>query len=157
MQKWKIVIIHYLHKLRYNPAKFQPNQIRTPKKFQLKLFDTAVAFKYGQGHWKWYEQVKLNEKFQYANFDIYHIHGVWENSNLEFSTIPDRWPTRTCSLPPLNTHQIILRMIILMCVSTIQCLNYRWQESKTSNLHFIFLTHLWPWNKNKVIKPRMTL
>ena len=28
---------------------------------QLKLNDTAVTLKYGQGHWKWYEQVKLKE------------------------------------------------------------------------------------------------
>ena len=26
----------------------------------LKLFDTALMLKYNQGHWKWYEWVKLN-------------------------------------------------------------------------------------------------
>ena len=30
------------------------------KNFQLKLFDIAVPFKYSKGHWKWYEEVKLN-------------------------------------------------------------------------------------------------
>ena len=29
--------------------------------FHLKLFDTAVALKYGEGTWKWCKQVKLNE------------------------------------------------------------------------------------------------
>ena len=28
---------------------------------QLKQFDTAVTLKYGQGYWKWYERVKLNQ------------------------------------------------------------------------------------------------
>ena len=34
--------------------------IRT-QNFQIKLFDIAVTLKYGQGHQKWYEQVKLSE------------------------------------------------------------------------------------------------
>ena len=29
--------------------------------FQLNLFNIAVTLKYGQGHQKWYEQVKLDE------------------------------------------------------------------------------------------------
>ena len=29
--------------------------------FKLKLFDIAVTLKYGEDHWKWYAQVKLNE------------------------------------------------------------------------------------------------
>ena len=40
--------------------KFQHNQIWTSN-FQLKPFVIAVTLKYGQGHWKWYEQVKVNE------------------------------------------------------------------------------------------------
>ena len=31
------------------------------------------------------------------------------------------------------------------------------QEFKKHNLQFIFLTHLWPWNKVKVIKPTMKM
>ena len=42
-----------------------------------------------------------------------------------------------------------------MYVATLQSLSYREQESKTRNLQFIFLTHLWAWNKVKVIKCRM--
>ena len=38
-----------------------------------------------------------------------------------------------------------------------QHLQYRGQEFKTCNLHFTFLTHLWPWNEVKVIKPRMKM
>ena len=52
--------------------------------------------------------------------------------------------------------QFILCIICLMYVATIQRLNYRGQECKTCNLQFIFLTHLWPWKKAKVIKPRKT-
>ena len=44
-------------------------------------------------------------------------------------------------------------MIFLMCVATIQHLNYSTQESKQKpkkhNLQFIFLTHLWPWKKSQ--------
>ena len=40
--------------------KFQLDWIRT-QNFQLKPFVVAVTMKYGQGHWKWYEQVKLSE------------------------------------------------------------------------------------------------
>ena len=29
--------------------------------FQLKLFDIAVTLKYGQGHYKQYKEIKLNE------------------------------------------------------------------------------------------------
>ena len=53
-----IFIIYF--DIRHNPTKFQLNRIWT-QTFQLKLFDIAMTSKYGQGHWKWYEQVKLNE------------------------------------------------------------------------------------------------
>ena len=65
VQNWKIVIIHYLLDLMKNPTKFQLNWIRT-QSFQLKLFDTAVTLKYGQGQWKWYDQIQLNEQQHHA-------------------------------------------------------------------------------------------
>ena len=34
------------------------------------MFDIAVTLKYGQGYRKWCEQVKLNEKYHDAEFDI---------------------------------------------------------------------------------------
>ena len=43
------------------------------KKIQLKLFSIVVTLKYAQGHFMWYEQVKLNEKYHYAKFDISHL------------------------------------------------------------------------------------
>ena len=52
------------------------------KKNQLKLCDTAVTLKYGQGHRKWYEQVKLNEYYHQAKFDIQHIYDVRENRSV---------------------------------------------------------------------------
>ena len=53
----------------------------------------ALTLKYGKGHWKWYEQVQLNEKYHCVKFDIYHVHGVWENQNIKiFCAMPDDWP-----------------------------------------------------------------
>ena len=52
--------IHYLLDLLNKPTKFQPKWLRTQNYF-LKLFDVAVTLKYGHGHCKWYEQVKLDE------------------------------------------------------------------------------------------------
>ena len=43
-----------------NPTKIQLTRIRTYN-FHLTLFNTPVALKYVQGHWKWHEQVKLDE------------------------------------------------------------------------------------------------
>ena len=47
------------------------------------MFDITVALKYSQGHWKPYEQVKLNEYYLHAKFDIYHIYSVRENCNIK--------------------------------------------------------------------------
>ena len=46
----------------------------------IKLFDTAVTLKYTQGHWKWYEWVKLNE------------HNVWEYCNVKVFAKPVNQP-----------------------------------------------------------------
>ena len=40
-----------------------------------------MTVKYNQGQWKWYEWIKLNDSYNHAKFDIYHIYSVWENSN----------------------------------------------------------------------------
>ena len=61
-KEWKIVAytIFIIYLTNLTILQFQLNWIRT-QNVQLKLVDTAVTLKYGQGHWKWYEQVKLNE------------------------------------------------------------------------------------------------
>ena len=102
MQKWKQWYIHYLFVLLNNPT-FQLDWKRT-KKFQLKLFNTALTLTYGQGNWKWYEQVKLNEQHHHAKFDIYHICGVWVNPNVKILNKP-RHLTNEKQLSPLNIHQ----------------------------------------------------
>ena len=66
---------------------FQLNGVRK-QNFQLKLFNIAVTLKYAQGHWKCYEQVKLNEQHHHAKFDIYHIYGVWANPNIKVFNNP---------------------------------------------------------------------
>ena len=66
--------------------------------FQIKLFDTAVTFKYSQGHWKWYEQVKLNEWYHHATVDIYHIHSVQEYRNVNVFVTPDIYPANPPAL-----------------------------------------------------------
>ena len=43
-----------------NNYKFQLKRITT-QTIQLKMFDIAVTLKYGRGHWKCYDQVKLSE------------------------------------------------------------------------------------------------
>ena len=47
-----------------------------------------LRFKYGQDHWKWYEQVTLSDLYQQAKCDIYHIYGVWENPNVKVFNEP---------------------------------------------------------------------
>ena len=59
------------------------------KKIQLKLFDIAVTFKYYQGHYKWSEEVKLNEKYHHAKFNIDHIYRSEKIPMLKFSTSLD--------------------------------------------------------------------
>ena len=75
----KLWYIHYLFDLLNNPTKFQLNWKRTQNS-QLKLFDTAVTLKYGPGHWNWYEQITLNEQYNYAKFGIY---GMQVNTNVK--------------------------------------------------------------------------
>ena len=43
------------------------------KNFQLKWFDTAVTMKYSQGHWKWYDWIKLNEFYHHEKFDTEYL------------------------------------------------------------------------------------
>ena len=42
-----------------------------------------MIFKYGQGHWKWYEQAKLNEQYHHAEFDTDHMCSFWENHKVQ--------------------------------------------------------------------------
>ena len=138
----------------------QLNGIRTPN-FQLKLFDIAVTLKYGQGQWKLYYQVKLNELYQHAKCDICHIYGVRVNPNVIVFDKPRHLTDEkhVNYLPWIHTKvtQIILCIIFFMHVATILRLNYRGQESKTCNLQFMILKRLWPWNKVKVSKPEMKM
>ena len=57
--------------------------------------------------------------------------------------------------------QFKLCMIFLMYIATLQYLNNSRQESeheyKKHDLQFTFVTHLWPWNKVKVIKSAMKM
>ena len=89
------------------------------------------------------------------------IYSFWENPN--FKVLNKPWhltdQKHVNYLPRTHTRfsQIITCMILLMYDTTVQCKNYSWQESKMYNLQFIFLTHLWPWNKAKVIKQSMKM
>ena len=68
----KLWYVHYWLEVLNNPTKFQLNWIRT-QTFQLKLFSTAVTWKYGQGDWNWHEQVKLNESYHCAKFELFMV------------------------------------------------------------------------------------
>ena len=75
----------YIHDLLYvfnNHTLFKLNRIRTLK-FQFKSFDTAVTLKYNQGHWKWYEWIKLSKYYHHAKFDSYYVYSVRENRNVK--------------------------------------------------------------------------
>ena len=53
--------------------------------------------------------------------------------------------------------QIILCIILLMYAVTVQCLNYKGQESRTCSLHSVYISDTpVTLNKIKVIKPTMT-
>lgn len=53
------------------------------------MFDTGVTLKHSQGHWKWYEQVKLNGQHHCAKFDFGYIYGVRENHNIQVFDNPN--------------------------------------------------------------------
>ena len=112
--------------------------------------------KYSQGHLKWYQQVKLNEYYHNAKFDIYHTCGVTVNPSVKVFNKPRHLTNEkhVNYLPWIYTRvtQIILCIIPFMHAATIQHLNYRGQESKTCDLQFIFLTYLWPWNRGQETK-----
>ena len=72
VQQYKIMVYSFAYLTYWTiQTKFPLNWIRT-QNVQLKLFDTAVTLKYGQGHWKCNEQVKLNEYYDHTKFDSYH-------------------------------------------------------------------------------------
>ena len=66
-----------------------------------------MTLKYGQGYWKWYEQVKLSDYYPHANYDIYHIYdkymytdmfmyGVLVNPNVKVFDKPGHLTDKTC-------------------------------------------------------------
>ena len=64
-----------------------------------------IGPKYGQGHWKWYEQVKLKVKYYYAMFDICYIYGVWINPNVKVFNKPKHLTNTTeTTKQKHNTH-----------------------------------------------------
>ena len=87
------------------------------------MFDTVVTLEYGQGHWKWYDQVKVNEEQQYAKFDFNHIYGVWEDVSVE---VFDKPRHLTDEYIP-ESHKSHCPWTFLMCVATQQHLNWSGQ------------------------------
>ena len=124
---------------------FQCNWLKA-QHFQLKVLDIAVTLKYGQGHWKWNEKVKLSEEYHNAKFDTYTFMVSRWVPMLKFSTSPHTWLTNKKHvnyLPWIHTKvtQIILCMIFMMLVATKQHLNtavtlkynqahWKWYEGK---------------------------
>ena len=117
-----------------------------------------MTLKYGQGHWEWYEQVKPDEWYHNAKFDIYHIYVAWTNPNVksfwQAQTLDRR---KTCQSPAVITHLSHTNHIVntlFNVFSNHTMFKLQRTRIKTRNLLFIFLTHLWPWNWVKVIKLR---
>ena len=95
-----------------------------------------------------------------------HNNVIWVNPNIKVFDKP-RYLTNNNSnqkhvnyLPWIrtsHTNHIMHFFFLSKHVAIMQCLNNKGQEYKMPNLQFIFLAHLWPWNKVKVIKPTMTM
>ena len=63
--------------------------------FNFIAYERKIFMKHNQGHWKWYEWVKMNNYYYHAKFDIYHIYSVRENQNFKvFATYghSTSWP-----------------------------------------------------------------
>ena len=123
------------------------------------MLDTAVTLKYDKGHWKWYEQVKLNKKCHHAKFDIYHIYGVWINPNIKVFDKP--WDLINENMLSLfNTHHSHTYHNVHNLFNI--CSNHsplKLQRTRIQNMQFavcISDTHV-TLKQNKVIKPRMTI
>ena len=90
---------------------------------------------------------------------MYYIYGVCENPNVKDFDEPKHLTDQkhVNDLPWTHTivEQFTLCMIFLMYAASMYW-NYSGQKSTKHILQFMFLTHLVPWNKVKVIKPRMT-
>ena len=103
-----------------------------------------MTLTYGQDCQEWSEQVKLHEQYHYAKFDIHHIYGVWENPNVEVFIRPRHL------VDPKHVNYFAWTQLSqkIYCASCFECI-YSGHESKTCNLQFIFLTHLWPETKSR--------
>ena len=137
------------------------------------MFDIAVTLKYGQGHWKCYEQVKLYEytitqsltliTFMLSEKISMLVSKKFEKISLLKVSEKPRHLTNEMHviLSPLNRHQNytthIAHNLFNLCSNRTMFKLQRTNIPKTRYLHFIFLTHLWPWNKVKVIKSTMTM
>ena len=105
---------------------FQPNWIRTYK-FEIKLLDIAVTFKYSQGHWmvltgKNWRSSTIMQSLTFITFMVSE-----KITMLKFSTSPDLTDQKHVNHLLIHTWatQIILYMIFLMRVATRKHLNYR--------------------------------
>ena len=92
----------------------------------------------------------------WKRFDSYHIYGIWVNPDVKVFDKPRYLTNKNMliiSLKYTPVTQITLCIILSMYVANIW-LNYKGHlEYKYSVCSLLFLTHKWPWNKLKVIKP----
>ena len=86
--------VHDLLNILNNPIMFQLNKTRTVETVEhscdLEIWPKTLK-------WMWYEQVKLHEWYHHAKLDMYHMHSVWKDGNIQVSATPDNhpagWPT----------------------------------------------------------------
>ena len=128
------------------------------------MFQIAVTSKYFQGNREGSMSSTITKISTFITFMVSE-----KIPMLKFSTNQDTWPTDNILIISLECTRLALFILCMMFLHVrsnhkmlklqrnLKLLNYRGQESKTANFKFIFLTHLWPWNKVKVIKPRMTM
>ena len=136
------------------------------------IFITYLTFFHPQSY-KVSTSPGKNTKFPVKTVQHYYVLEIWLRSlkmiwtnkaqwAVKFLRHSYTWPTKNnvYYLQWINSWvtQVISCIIFLMyTVATTQCLKHRKQDSKTRNLQFISLTHLWPSHKVKVMKSRMTM
>ena len=85
-----------------------------------------------------------------------HLHSRWLALKCKKWRDTERKEKKVLATLPKYTHSHKVCMYFKICVPTIQPL-YNGQQSQIHNFQYRVLTHLWPWNKVKVIQQSMIL
>ena len=140
-----------------NSTKFQLNWIRT---LNLQLHLIAIAV------WPRSLQVVWTGKAQWVmpSSQVWHLRHLWclrKSQCKHFQQAQkETWLPPKHQSSPLNTNQSHTNYVVHDLFSSNHTM-FKLHMTRIKNMQFavdiFILTHLWPWNKVKVIKPRMTM